>query len=192
MAGLEGANRATGQQLLALEKGYKQVRSQILTPLQSPHRSTVDSWKKAVTSGISDVNPATGMTLNDLLKHKDATFTISKSGSGGAIIVTIPGNKGAVIKLADRESVERSAKLSGVMEDTLPTGFNASDFESISNLSAHGETGGLLVSKLKELGSREGMTEDQVSHIALHLQKLQDTEISKSIGISKMEFVPGV
>lgn len=194
-AGLDGATQVTGQQLLALEEGYKQVRAQILTPLQSPNRPTVDSWKKAVTSGVSDGNPATEMPLKDLLQHKDATFTISKSGSGGAIIVTIPGNKGAVIKLEELESVEKAGKLSSVMKDTLPTGpkgFNVSDVETVTDLSSNKETVDLLVSKLKGMQNQDGMTDVQLSHIAKHLKKLEDPEISKSIGISKMEFVPGV
>ena len=183
----------TGAQLQALGGAYMTQRMKLLEKVENAKSENVKQWQAVARNPGQVQDTSSGQTLQELLQNPQAVWKVSESGMTGAIIVSLPGGKGAVIKIEERTVSDKTASISGLMGDTLNKegGFVVPKAVSMGDLTGQDQLVNALAQKLEQI--RDGTTDQGLLlKINPHIQNLRNTPNIGSVGISKMEFVPGV
>jgi hypothetical protein len=189
--GLEDATEITGQQLHQLSGAFQSVRNQIRQPMLDLNRPSATKWGNVSQNPGVTTDPSTDLTIEQLLDHPQAEWSIAERGGTGALIVKV-GGKGAIIKIEDLDKAEKVGLMSGLMQATLPkgpNGFNVPTGESLGDLTTQGTMVQKLIAKLQQLHQQE-QDPVQKRKLEAHIGRLQSQDL-KSFGVSKMGFVAG-
>ncbi|MGV3659178.1 MAG: hypothetical protein ACO1TE_03315 [Prosthecobacter sp.] len=185
-AALKDPNKIEVGELKAVSEQFQVELDALAEQLATPNNPVVQKWNAAANSGVVPESKDPQMDMQALLADEAVEWKVATSGSGGALIATLPNGTGAVVKIEGQEGVAKAGALSTALTGAFggPGGYEVA---AVTNESQNAAGKAALTAKVEAMKVENADNPSAMHHLNKHTASLAQDDV----GVAKMNFVSG-